>query len=260
MTVILETKNLRKAFGGLVAVDDMNLHVQEGSTHAIIGPNGAGKTTFFNLLTGKYAPTQGQVFFKGRDITDVPVHQRPQLGIGRSFQITNIFPNLTVLENVRLAMQALSNIKFRFYRNANYYQGYVARAVEVLEMVGLKDQQHILASALPHGGKRKLELAILLAPEPKLLLLDEPTAGMASEQVPELMETIEHVRQEGNKTILLVEHNMSVVMGNCDYITVMNHGQLLAEGTPGEISANETVQNVYLGTLYEDLETIEESE
>ena len=255
MTVILETKNLRKAFGGLVAVADMTIAVERGNTHAIIGPNGAGKTTFFNLLTGKYKPTQGQVFFNGKDITNVPVHQRPQLGIGRSFQITNIFPNLTVLENVRLAIQALSNIKFRFYRNANYYQGYIARAMEVLEMVGLTDVLDVPASALPHGGKRKLELAILLAPEPEMLLLDEPTAGMASEQVPELMQTIEAVRQQGNKTILLVEHNMSVVMGNCDVITVMNHGQLLAEGTPSEISANETVQNVYLGALYEDLNT-----
>jgi branched-chain amino acid transport system ATP-binding protein len=255
MTVILETENLRKAFGGLVAVADMTIEVQRGTTHAIIGPNGAGKTTFFNLLTGKYKPTAGQVYFKGENITQVPISKRAHLGIGRSFQITNIFPNLTVLENVRLAVQALGNIRYRFYRNANYYQGYIARATEVLHLVGLEDELLLPASALPHGGKRKLELAILLAPEPELLLLDEPTAGMASESVPELMGTIERIRQDGNKTILLVEHNMSVVMGNCDYITVMNHGQLLAEGTPAEISANETVQNVYLGTLYDDLET-----
>lgn len=250
--MILETKNLRKEFGGLVAVADMSVQIEQGSTHSIIGPNGAGKTTFFNLLTGKYIPTSGQVMFKGKDITRMAVHRRAHLGIGRSFQITNIFPNLTVLENVRLAAQALSNINFRFYRNAGYYRNYIRRAYEVLEIVGLSDVAMAPASVLPHGGKRKLELAILLAPDPEMLLLDEPTAGMASEQVPELMHTIELIRQQGNKTIVLVEHNMNVVMGISDRITVMNYGQLLAEGTPEEISANETVQNVYLGTLYDD--------
>lgn len=250
--MILETKNLRKEFGGLVAVADMSVQIEQGSTHSIIGPNGAGKTTFFNLLTGKYIPTSGQVMFKGKDITRMAVHRRAHLGIGRSFQITNIFPNLTVLENVRLAAQALSNISFRFYRNAGYYRTYIRRAYEVLEIVGLSDVAMAPASVLPHGGKRKLELAILLAPDPEMLLLDEPTAGMASEQVPELMHTIELIRQQGNKTIVLVEHNMNVVMGISDRITVMNYGQLLAEGTPEEISANETVQNVYLGTLYDD--------
>lgn len=250
--MILETKNLRKEFGGLVAVADMSVQIQPGSTHAIIGPNGAGKTTFFNLLTGKYQPTAGQVIFKGQDITNMPIHRRAHLGIGRSFQITNIFPNLTVLENVRLAVQALSHVNFRFYRHANYYQNFIRRAYHVLEMVGLLDVAMLPASVLPHGGKRKLELAILLAPDPEVLLLDEPTAGMASEQVPELIETIQMIREQGNKTIVLVEHNMNVVMGICDQITVMNYGQLLAQGTPAEIAANQTVQDVYLGTLYDD--------
>ncbi|MFW5748038.1 MAG: ABC transporter ATP-binding protein [Chloroflexota bacterium] len=258
MTVILETENLRKEFGGLVAVKDMNLTVEQGLTHSIIGPNGAGKTTYFNLLTGKYPPTRGRVLYKGQDITNMPIHRRAHIGIGRSFQITNIFPNLTVLENVRLAIQALSKIQFTFHRNANYYRGYIERALQVLETVGLASVAYQAAGTLPHGSKRKLELAILLAPEPELLLLDEPTAGMASEQVPELLETIDAVRRQGNKTILLVEHNMSVVMGISDRITVMNYGEKLAEGTPAEIAANETVQNVYLGTLYDDLDKAEE--
>lgn len=252
MSIILETRNLRKAFGGLVAVSDVSIQIESGTTHSIIGPNGAGKTTFFNLLSGKYKPTSGQVLYKGKDITTMPFHKRAHIGIGRSFQITNIFPNLTVLENVRLAAQALGRDSFKFYRNAIAYKSYYARALEVIAMVGLAESAYQLASTLPHGGKRKLELAILLAPQPEVLLLDEPTAGMASEQVPELMTTINHIQQSGGQTIVLVEHNMSVVMGISHKITVMSSGAVLAEGTPAQISANETVQNVYLGTLYED--------
>lgn len=252
MTVILETRNLRKEFGGLVAVNDMSIQVEQGSTHSIIGPNGAGKTTFFNLLSGKYKPTSGEVLYKGKNITAVPFHKRAHLGIGRSFQITNIFPQLTVLENVRLAAQALSPVTMNVTRRADSYSEYIDRSMEVLGLVGLASMAGVPASVLPHGGKRKLELAILIAPDPELLLLDEPTAGMASEQVPELLETIQDIRQQGNKTIILVEHNMRVVMGISDKITVMNQGAKLAEGDPDTISHNETVQSVYLGTLYED--------
>lgn len=252
MTTILETRNLRKQFGGLVAVDDVSIQIEQGSLHSIIGPNGAGKTTFFNLLSGKYKPTQGQVLLHGKDITDLPFHERIHHGIGRSFQVTNIFPNLTVLENVRLAAQAVSPVKFGFWRNANRYDDLRERASTVLNMVGLGAIQQVLANALPHGGKRKLELAMLLAPDPDILLLDEPTAGMASEQVPELIDIIAGLRQTQNKTIVMVEHNMSVVMGISDRITVMNMGAMLAEGTPSEIANNNTVQNVYLGTLYGD--------
>lgn len=252
MTPILETRNLRKEFGGLVAVADISLQVEAGTTHAIIGPNGAGKTTYFNLLSGQYKPTRGTVYYKGQDITNVPLHQRAHLGIGRSFQITNIFPNLTVLENARLAAQAMEDMTFHFLRPAFTYKQYLQRAYEVLEIVGLTEMAAVPARVLPHGGKRKLELAILLAPDPSLMLLDEPTAGMASEQVPELLQTIDNIRRQGNKTIVLVEHNMSVVMGISDRISVMDRGALLAEGTPAEISANEDVQNVYLGKLYED--------
>jgi branched-chain amino acid transport system ATP-binding protein len=250
--IILETRDLRKEFGGLVAVDAVSIQVRRGSLHSIIGPNGAGKTTLFNLLTGNHRPTRGTVLYNARDITNTPLHQRAHMGIGRSFQITNIFPNLTVLENVRLAAQAMGRGNFRFLRRADSFKDYLVRATEVIELVGLRDMLHMPANTLPHGGKRKLELAILLAPNPELLLLDEPTAGMASEQVPELIGTIDMIRKQGGKTIIMVEHNMSVVMNISDVITVMNAGRVLAEGVPAEIAANKTVQSVYLGELYGD--------
>ncbi len=248
---ILEARGLRKQFGGLVAVDNVSLSIARGSVHSIIGPNGAGKTTFFNLLTGIYKPNTGQVLFKGQDITNVPLYRRAHLGLGRSFQVTNIFPNLTVLENVRLAAQAMSSVSFNILRRADSYRSFVDRALAVLGLVGLEREALSLASTLPHGGKRKLELAILLAPDPEVLLLDEPTAGMASEQVPELMATIDSIRREGGRTIVLVEHNMNVVMNVSERITVMHLGRLLAEGTPAEIASNQTVQSVYLGELYD---------
>jgi branched-chain amino acid transport system ATP-binding protein len=251
--IILQTQNLRKEFGGLIAVADVSIDIAKGSMHSIIGPNGAGKTTFFNLLTGKYKPTRGAVIYKGRDITAMPFHQRIHHGIGRSFQITNVFPHLTVLENVRLAVQATSPQTFNFWRRASHFSAFIDRAHAVLEIVGLSKEYQQPANMLPHGGKRKLELAMLLAPESEILLLDEPTAGMASEQVPELITTIANVRKQGDKTIVMVEHNMSVVMGISDRITVMNMGQMLAEGTPSEIAYNATVQEVYLGKLYGDV-------
>ncbi len=250
---ILQTEALRKAFGGLVAVDNVSVNITRGAMHSIIGPNGAGKTTFFNLLNGTFKPTSGRVIYKGEDITEQPMHRRIHLGIGRSFQITNIFPNLTVLENVRLAAQAISDVNFHWFRPASRYTQFERRAFEVLELVGLRDEAFYPANVLPHGGKRKLELAILLAPDPEVMLLDEPTAGMASEQVPQLMETIATIKAQGNKTIVMVEHNMNVVMGVSDRITVMNLGRVLAEGAPAEIAKNETVQRVYLGELYGDL-------
>lgn len=251
--IILETKNLRKEFGALIAVDDVNLQVQANTVHSIIGPNGAGKTTLFNLLSSAFEPTTGKVFFQGRDITRLPMHRIIHLGIGRSFQITNLFPNLSVLENVRLAAQSLGKDNFRFLRVATYFKRYEQRAWEVLNQVGLADRALTPARALPHGDQRKLELALILAPDPKLLLLDEPTAGMASEQVPEMMKLINQIRMTGNKTIILVEHNMSVVMNISDRITVMHQGRVLAEGSPSEIAANPEVQSAYLGKLYGDL-------
>jgi len=251
-SIILEGRGLRKEFGGLVAVCDVDLRVRTGELHSIIGPNGAGKTTLFNLLTGTLRPTRGAVLFKGQDITTVPLHRRVHLGIGRSFQITNIFPNLTVLENVRLAAQALGQDSFKFWMNYRRYRAYIAAARDALAEVGLADKAAALAGTLPHGDQRKLELAIMLASDAELLLLDEPTAGMATEQVPPLMQTIQRIQRGTRKTIMLVEHNMNVVMNVSDRITVMHQGEVLAEGTPAEITRNETVQRAYLGELYGD--------
>ncbi|RLD03682.1 MAG: ABC transporter ATP-binding protein [Chloroflexi bacterium] len=248
--IIFETVNLRKEFGALVAVADVSIKVRKNSLHAIIGPNGAGKTTFFNLLSGNIEPTSGQVLFKGRDITHQPVHRTIHFGIGRSFQITNIFPNLTVFENIRLASQALGKDNFKFFRDAFSFKKYEERTQEVIERVGLANRAGTFARTLPHGDQRKLELGMILAPDPEVLLLDEPTAGMAAEQVPELIALIQEIQKAGNKTVMLVEHNMNVVMSVSDVITVMHQGQVLAEGTPAEIAANETVQTAYLGGLY----------
>ncbi|MDJ0959377.1 MAG: ABC transporter ATP-binding protein [Acidimicrobiia bacterium] len=251
MSVILEAKDLRREFGALVAVDDVNVQIEEGTLHSIIGPNGAGKTTFFNLVSGTLRPTAGRVFYKGEDITDLPVHKTIHRGIGRSFQITNIFPFLTVHENVRLACQALGKDSFRLLRSHRKYRQYLDRTDEVLGQVGLTDKALQVAATLPHGDQRKLELGMILAPDPEVLMLDEPTAGMAAEQVPELMNLVQSIQETGDKTVVLVEHNMNVVMSVSDRITVMHQGALLAEGTPAEISADERVQTAYLGELYD---------
>ena len=253
---MLETRSLRKEFGALVAVAGVSLTVREHSLHSIIGPNGAGKTTFFNMLSGNIEPTSGKVLYKGRDITHLPLYKTAHIGIGRSFQITNIFPNLTVLENVRLACQALGPDNFRFLSHYGKFSRYEERAQQVIHQVSLAGRTYSIARTLPHGDQRKLELAMILAPDPDLLLLDEPTAGMAAEQVPELMALIQRIQESGNKTVMLVEHNMNVVMSVSDFITVMHLGRVLAEGTPAEIAANEQVQSAYLGGLYGPLDQL----
>ena len=208
------------------------------------------------LLTGNIKPTRGSVLFKGQDITEQPLHRRVHLGIGRSFQVTNIFPNLTVHENVRLAAQALGRDSLKFWWNYRRFKRYSETADQAIEQVGLQDRANIPAAILPHGDQRKLELAILLASDAELFLLDEPTAGMATEQVPLLIDIIRQIQQTTHKTIMLVEHNMNVVMNISDRITVMHQGEVLAEGTPREITQNETVQQAYLGELYGDFAEI----
>lgn len=250
--VILEAHDLSRHFGGLRAVDGVSLSVREGALHSIIGPNGAGKTTLFNLLSGYLKPTGGYVTLRGRDLTRLPRHRIAHLGLGRSFQITNVFPNLTVLENIRLAAQALGRDNWNLWRAASQFSRYIERATDAIRQVGLAGQESALASALPHGDKRKLELAIILAGDPQVLLLDEPTAGMASEQVPEFINIIRAVRQGANKTVVLVEHNMNIVMNISDHITVMHQGRVLAEGAPAEIAANDAVQKAYLGDFGKD--------
>lgn len=249
--IVIKTRNLTKYFGSLAAVNDVSLDIERNKLHAIIGPNGAGKTTLFNLLSGNMKPTSGEVIYNEKDLTKQPVHQRIHSGIGRSFQITNIFPNLTVHENIRLASQALEKKKFNIVQNVENLEKTEERTQEVIRQVGLSGQIYNFARNLPHGDQRKLELGMILAPDPKVLLLDEPTAGMASEQVPILIELIQKIQESEAKTVVLVEHNMNVVMSISDKITVMHHGEILAEGKPSEIAANKEVQTAYLGGLYE---------
>lgn len=251
-TPIIETRGITKHFGGLRAVNGVDLQVRDGDIHSVIGPNGAGKTTLFNLISGNIKPTAGQVFLRGKEITGTALHHMAHMGIGRSFQITNIFPTLTVLENVRLAAQAQGKDNYRMWRSAETFAVYRESALRALEIVGLEEKSATPAGILPHGDKRKLELAIILAGDPQVLLLDEPTAGMASEQVPALVKMIARIRSDGNKTIILVEHNMSVVMNVSNRITVMHQGRVLAEGAPQEIAANESVQKAYLGEFHDE--------
>ena len=249
--IAINTRHLTKYFGSLAAVNDVSITIKRNTLHAIIGPNGAGKTTFFNLLSGNMKPTSGEIYYNGMDLTKQPVHRMIHSGIGRSFQITNIFPNLTVYENIRLASQALEKQKYNIIRKAEKLEGSVSRTREVIDRVGLTSQAGNLARNLPHGDQRKLELGMILAPDPEVLLLDEPTAGMAAEQVPILIDLIQEIQEKGGKTVVLVEHNMNVVMSISDKITVMHLGKILAEGKPSEIAANEEVQTAYLGGLYE---------
>lgn len=249
--IILETQGLSRFFGGLAAVNNVSIQVERNKLHAIIGPNGAGKTTLFNLISGVLKPSSGTVIYKGQDLSKLPVHRMIHLGLGRSFQITNIFPNLSAFENVRLATQSMRGDNFNILKNTSKIAGCDERSWEVLKQVGLLEKAAVPGRFLAHGDQRKLELGMILAPDPEVLLLDEPTAGMASEQVPELIELIRGIQAQGSKTVLLVEHNMNVVMENADFITVMNHGEVLAEGVPAEIASNHDVQTAYLGGLYE---------
>ena len=243
---VLETKDLSRAFGGLQAVDGVNLRVGSGSLHSIIGPNGAGKTTLFNLISGTIKPTHGHVYLRGREITGTPLHRMAHLGIGRSFQITNVFPNLTVLENTRLAAQALGRDNLKLWARAAQFRQYQETALAALRQVGLADKASLPAAVLPHGDKRKLELAVAMARRPSLLLLDEPMAGVAMEDVPSLTRLIADLNADG-MTICMVEHHMHVVLGLAHRIAVLHHGRLLAVGTPAEVTADPEVRRAYLG-------------
>lgn len=248
---ILYTRDLTKHFGGLKAVEDVNLEINAGSLHSIIGPNGAGKTTLFNLLSGTLTPTKGAIFLRDQEITGAPPDRMAHLGMGRSYQITNLFPSLSVFENVRIAAQALGGDNFRLFHLAARFSQYDDRAHDALVRTGLHAAASTLAQNLPHGDQRRLELAILLVQDLDVWLLDEPTAGLASEQVPQFMSLIDEVRRESSKTVVLVEHNMNVVMSLSDRISVMHQGRILAEGSPKQIASNEVVRNAYLGRLYE---------
>jgi branched-chain amino acid transport system ATP-binding protein len=242
--VLLETDNLTRAYGSLLAVDRASVAVHEGELRSIIGPNGAGKTTFFRLVSGEVTPTSGRIRFRGRDITGLPQHDVARLGIGKSYQITNVFPHLTVLENVRVAAQGYAR-SFNFWSRAVDLHDVRARAEGILATVGLVTKAGHLAAHLSHGERRHLEIGIALASEPVLLLLDEPTAGMSPEETDETMRLIR--RLASGRTIVLVEHKMKLVMNISDAITVLHQGRVLAEGTPEEIRASALVQQTYLG-------------
>ncbi len=246
---ILETRNLIKEFKGFVAVDDVSLQVRRGSIHALIGPNGAGKTTVFNLITKFLFPTGGYIFFNGVDIT----HERPaqiaRRGVIRSFQISAVFPHMTVLENVRIGLQRRLGTSFHFWKPERTLNVLNDRAMELLEAVDLSSFADTITVELPYGRKRALEIATTLAMDPELMLLDEPTQGMGHEDVGLVVELIRKV--SANRTILMVEHNLSVVADLSDIITVMQRGSVLAEGTYEEVSRNPDVLEAYVGTAHE---------
>jgi branched-chain amino acid transport system ATP-binding protein len=246
-TPILATRDLGLDIGGARIVADVSLEIREGEFVGIIGPNGAGKTTLFNLLSGLLEPTAGRVEIAGRDVTDEPPFERTRAGLGRTFQVSSVFPLLTVRENVRLAAEAALGGTLRVWRRATSVRDAVERADRALERVGLGDRGLWPASLLAHGDKRKLELAMLLAGEPRVILLDEPMAGVSVENVDELVELIRSVHREEGRTVLMVEHRMEVVVGLAQRIAVMHHGALLAFDTPAAVMANETVQTAYLG-------------
>jgi branched-chain amino acid transport system ATP-binding protein len=244
---LLETRALSRAFGALQAVDHVDFAVEPGELRAVIGPNGAGKTTFFHLISGVLRPTAGDVRFRGEAVSALPVYARCRRGISRTFQITSLFPELTALENVRLAIQAKAGGNSRLLGGRALLARTEARAGETLAFLGLADRADAPASTLPHGDQRRLEIAMALAQEPELLLLDEPTQGLASEETAATAALIRRIARERQLTILLVEHDMDVVFNVADRVSVLHFGQLIAEGSPAEIRRNADVQQAYLG-------------
>ncbi|MGF9965702.1 ABC transporter ATP-binding protein [Bacillus rhizoplanae] len=252
MENLLQTRNLCISFGEHDVIKDVNLMIPKGKLISIIGPNGAGKTTLFNLLSGQLSPTKGEIYFKERDITKLSIPDRTRLGMGRSFQLTNIFPELTVLENVRLGVQSYAKDYYSFFPRPSQYRQQQEEARHLLEVVLLNEKKEVLAKDLAHGEKRKLELAMLLALKTDMLLLDEPTAGISIEEVPAILQVIENIKNDRENTIVLIEHKMDMVLHLSDHLVVLFQGELLAEGLPEEIMKDERVQTAYLGGLYSD--------
>jgi len=241
------TENLSRHFAGFRAVNDISIEIPRGGVRTIIGPNGAGKTTFFNLLSGLLPPTHGRIWFEDRDITDLPAYRRARLGIARSFQITNIFGKLSVSENVRLAVQAVHDGKGNFFLPGSRMGNIGERTRQILGDIGLSGVQDARAENLSHGDQRRLEIGLVLAVEPKVLLLDEPLAGMSPAETQSTVELIKRI--VANRTVILVEHDIDTVMAISDTITVMQSGGILAVGTPDEIRHNEMVRRAYLGDM-----------
>ncbi|MDB5818707.1 MAG: transporter ATP-binding protein [Rhizobacter sp.] len=243
--VLMRVQGLRKAFGGLIATHDVDLEIRPGEIHALLGPNGAGKTTLLAQLTGELRPDAGVIHFEGRDVTRLPMHRRARLGIGRSFQITSIFPDLTVRENVALAVQIHAGHSFRFWKPVCSDDSVNGPAMRLLEKVGLADRADEPASQLGHGQHRQLEIGLALAGAPKLLLLDEPMAGMGREDSTRVVELLASLK--GSVAMLLVEHDMQAVFSLADRLSVLVYGRRIATGTPAEIRANAEVRRAYLG-------------
>ncbi|HEY3731426.1 MAG TPA: ABC transporter ATP-binding protein [Steroidobacteraceae bacterium] len=249
--VIIESRGLSKDFNGFMAVCDVNLKVRRGQIHALIGPNGAGKTTFFNLLTKFLAPTRGTIVYQGEDITAENPAQVARRGIVRSFQMSAVFPHLTVLENVRLGLQRALGTSFHFWKPRSSLKVLNQRATELLHAVGLESLSDVLAVELPYGRKRALEIATTLAMDPQLMLMDEPTQGLGHEDVDRITSLIKRVAAD--RTVLMVEHNMSVVATIAQRITVLQRGQILADGTYAEVSRNPHVAEAYMGNATAEL-------
>jgi branched-chain amino acid transport system ATP-binding protein len=244
---VLEVRRVSKRFGSLAAVRDVSLTVEKGELRAVIGPNGAGKTTFFNLISGFFPPSMGTIVFDGLDITAFPAYRRVAAGIARTFQITEIFPELTVFENVRISAEVTEGLRLRPWISSTERTRVRRHVEETLELTGLGGKSHRLVGELSHGDQRAAEIAMALALRPRLLLLDEPTAGMGDQETHEITQLVRRLHSDGNFTIVLIEHDMRVVFHLADRITVLDQGSLLAEGAPEEIASNEAVQAAYLG-------------
>jgi len=244
---ILEIRNATKAFGSLVAVNGVSLNVKAGELRAVIGPNGAGKTTFFNLISGYFPPSAGEIRFDGQDVTGCRIFERVKMGIARTFQITEVFPELSVRDNVRAAAEVAAGHRLRPWISRHETIRIRQGVDEVLELTGLAGKAGRLISELAHGDQRAAEIAMVLALKPRLLLLDEPTAGMGEQETYEITSLVRRLHRDSRYTIVLIEHDMRVVFHLAERITVLDQGRVLAEGTPPEIAANETVQTAYLG-------------
>jgi len=249
---VLETRGLTIRFGGHVAVNQVSCAFRPDTLTAIVGPNGAGKTTYFNLISGQLRASGGQVMLYGEDVTALPAPQRTRRGMGRAFQLTNLFPQLSVLENVRLAVQSRAGMGLNLFSVWSGHVELIERAEHCLLRVKLAERRAMPASALAHGDQRKLEIAILLALDPDLFMFDEPTAGMSVDEVPVILELIHEIKNQGDKTILLVEHKMDVVRSLADRIIVLHQGELVAEGEPAAVIASPIVQQAYLGLAGHD--------
>ncbi|BAT59631.1 lipopolysaccharide export system ATP-binding protein LptB [Variibacter gotjawalensis] len=244
---VLSTRDLTIRFGGHVAVDHVTCDFDRGTLTAIVGPNGAGKTTYFNLISGQLPASEGSVTLNGEDITRLSVAARTQKGIGRAFQLTSLFPNLSVRENVRLVVQSKAGIGFNMLSLAETHRELIAKAETILAQVHLADKADVNVATLSHGDQRKLEVALLVALAPDVVMLDEPTAGMSIDEVPVILDLIAELKRDNNKTILLVEHKMDVIRSLADRIVVLHNGKLVADGAPAEVIASPIVQEAYLG-------------